>query len=87
MIRIKLVNFISKMNSIVSSLILLGLIINHFCYCLEKARFDFYRVYEVTTENEDQLNLFQLILDNPDGVSFIPQVFKKVNFALMCTII
>lgn len=35
----------------------------------EKARFDNYRVYEISIENEDQLDLMQQIENYPDGVS------------------
>ncbi|KAG5680141.1 hypothetical protein PVAND_009666 [Polypedilum vanderplanki] len=38
---------------------------------IEKARFDFYRVYEVKAENENQLKVFQQILDYPDGYRFL----------------
>jgi hypothetical protein len=42
------------------------------CFCsiisAEKARFDFYRLYEVAIDNEVHLNLMQQIIDYPDGV-------------------
>ena len=34
----------------------------------EKARFDLYRLYEVTAENDLHLKLFQQISEYPDGV-------------------
>lgn len=34
----------------------------------EKARFDFYRLYDVTADNEMHLELFQQISEYPDGV-------------------
>ena len=34
----------------------------------EKARFDLYRLYEVTAENDLHLELFQQISEYPDGV-------------------
>lgn len=34
----------------------------------EKARFDFYRLYEVQVENELQLEVFKQISEYPDGV-------------------
>ncbi|XP_070500960.1 zinc carboxypeptidase-like [Chironomus tepperi] len=39
--------------------------------CVEKARFDFYRVYEVTATDESHLKIFQQILDYPDGYNFM----------------
>ena len=42
-----------------------------FCVsCVEKARFDNYRVYEINIENEKQLELMKEIERFPDGVSF-----------------
>ena len=38
--------------------------------CVEKARFDNYRVYEISIENEKQLELLQEIERFPDGVSY-----------------
>lgn len=38
--------------------------------CVEKARFDNYRVYEISIENEKQLELMQEIERFPDGVSY-----------------
>ena len=41
-----------------------------FCVnCVEKARFDNYRVYEINIENEKQLELMREIESFPDGVS------------------
>ena len=37
--------------------------------CVEKARFDNYRVYEINIENEKQLELMREIESFPDGVS------------------
>ena len=37
---------------------------------IEKARFDNYRVHEITIEDEMQLNLLKAIDEFPDGVSF-----------------
>jgi hypothetical protein len=34
----------------------------------EKARYDFYRVYEIFIENDQQLNLMTQIENYPDGV-------------------
>jgi hypothetical protein len=34
----------------------------------EKARFDFYRLYDIAIDNEVHLNLMQQIIDYPDGV-------------------
>lgn len=41
----------------------------------EKARFDFYKVYEIFIENEQQLELMTQIENYPDGVS----IFSKVK--------
>lgn len=38
--------------------------------CVEKARFDNYRVYEINIENEKHLELMQEIERFPDGVSY-----------------
>ncbi|CAG9804826.1 unnamed protein product [Chironomus riparius] len=40
-------------------------------FCVEKARFDFYRVYEATASDEIHLKIFQQILDYPDGYKFM----------------
>ncbi|KAG5680149.1 hypothetical protein PVAND_009674 [Polypedilum vanderplanki] len=37
----------------------------------EKARFDFYRVYEISVDNDVQLNLMKQISDYPDGYQFL----------------
>jgi hypothetical protein len=34
----------------------------------EKARYDFYRLYEIAVKNDEQLNLFHQIEEYPDGV-------------------
>lgn len=44
----------------------------------EKARFDFYRLYEVIAENELQIEVFRQIYEYPDGVSFV-RCFKKIH--------
>lgn len=50
--------------------LIIGLaVLVHPIFGREKARFDFYRVYEVTAESNEQLDIFQLIMDYPDGVS------------------
>jgi hypothetical protein len=35
----------------------------------EKARFDFYRLYEVIAESQLQIEIFRQIYEYPDGVS------------------
>lgn len=37
----------------------------------EKARYDNYRIYKVSIETAEQLELLKMIEENPDGVSFI----------------
>lgn len=44
----------------------------------EKARFDFYRVYEVQIENENHLKLMKEISAYPDGVSYSKLKFFNV---------
>lgn len=41
----------------------------------EKARFDNYRVYQISIENDEQLELLQQIENYPDGVSFKLKLF------------
>jgi hypothetical protein len=38
------------------------------CEGREKARYDFYRVYQIFIKNDEQLQLFQQISEFPDGV-------------------
>jgi len=63
----KTLSFNSEMGRLTSILFSLSVLVS-FSYCVEKARFDFYRVYEVTASDESHLKIFQQILDYPDGV-------------------
>lgn len=54
-----------KLKSLCSVLVFLASTIS-----AEKARFDFYRLYEISVDNEVQLNLMKQILEYPDGVKF-----------------
>ena len=50
----------------------------------EKARFDFYRLYEVSVETEIHLELMRQITENPDGVNKL--LTKKKLLFLTLTI-
>jgi hypothetical protein len=41
---------------------------------LEKARYDNYRVYEISVDNDNQLELLKSIEDNPDGVRYFSKL-------------
>ena len=41
----------------------------------ERARYDNYRVYKVSIENEQQLEVLKMVESNPDGVSYIIVLF------------
>ena len=45
----------------------------------EKARFDFYRLYEVAVDNEVQLKLIEQMQEYPDGV----RVTSKIHQTFM----
>ena len=66
----KLLSLNSKMGYLTSILLTLSVLVS-LSICVEKARFDFYRVYEVTASDESHLRIFQQILDNPDGVRIL----------------
>ncbi|CAG9804827.1 unnamed protein product [Chironomus riparius] len=58
------------MGRLTSCLLVLSVLVTA-AFCVEKARFDFYRVYEVTASDEIHLKIFQQILDYPDGYKFM----------------
>ena len=45
----------------------------------EKALFDNYRVYEISVENNEQMELMELIENYPDGVRDFYMYLKHVN--------
>lgn len=54
------------------------LLVAAFAYA-EKARFDFYRVYEVSIDSDVHLTLMREISDYPDGVNNFLKRKEKIN--------